>query len=139
MADSHIYTGYNRGRITMQEKNNTIWTIRDLKIKFDLEDIETLERYENAFEKMAEEEKKIPEDGRRSARIRAYCELFPRLFSRIFDEKTSEEIFGDVPSNVREYENIYLSFLDFVKRQSDENAENRSSRLAQYLPSGKSC
>ncbi len=109
-----------------------------MKIKLDLEDIETLERYENAFEKMEEEENKIPEDGRRSVCIRAYCELFPRLFSRIFDEKTSEEIFRDVPLNVGEYEDIYMSFLDFVKRQSTENAKNRQNRLAPYLPARKS-
>lgn len=113
------------------------WEINGLSLELDLEDVETLERYENAFEKMAKEENEIPKDGKKSERIRAYCQLFPRLYDRIFGEGTSDKIFKDVPMNTSRYEGIYFSFLSFVKSQGEQNAANRKNSIQKYIPKNR--
>lgn len=110
------------------------WEINGLSLELDMEDAEVQERYENAFEQMAEEEKTIEKDGKMSEFTRSYCNLFIRLYDRIFGEGTSEEIFAGVPVSITRYMEIYEDFLEFVGRQvSDANAHIKE-KLAKYRP-----
>lgn len=114
--------------------NLKTWEINGVELELDLEDADVLERYENAFEEMAQAEKEIPESGKQSARIRAYCGLFRKLYDRIFGDGTSDKIFSNVPTSSAAYDEIYCQFLDFAEKQIEESARQRSERLAKYKP-----
>lgn len=109
------------------------WEINGLSLTLDLDDYECAARYEAAFEAMSEEES-VPVEGKLSERIQSYCELFRRLFDRIFGDGTSDKLFEGIPTSCSAYDEVYLSFLDFVGRQISENARDRAARLAKYSP-----
>lgn len=114
------------------ETNEKVWKIGVLSLTLDLDDADVMERYENAFDQMAQEEKTIPKDGRTSARLRAYCELYRRLFDRIFGEGTSAQLFDSY--NVQRHEDAYMQFLDFVRSQKEQTTKARAQRMQRYLP-----
>lgn len=118
----------------MTENTAPCWEIRGLSLPLDLEDADTMERYEDAFAAMSGEERKIQKDGRQSERIRAYCMLYRSLFARIFGEGTAEKLFADVPMSAAAHEEIYLSFLDFARAQTKAAMERRAARLQKYKP-----
>ncbi|MCQ2053392.1 MAG: hypothetical protein MJZ03_05615 [archaeon] len=111
-----------------------IWEINGQSLELDLDNADNMERYENAFEIMSEEEKNLSEEGRQSERIRAYCRLFENLYDRIFGEGTSEKIFEGIPASIGRYDEIYESFLNFVKNQALEIAKASAERRMKYLP-----
>lgn len=111
-----------------------IWEINGLSLELDLEDADCMERYENAFDKMSEEEKQIPKDGKASVRIRAYCRLFRNLYDRIFGEGTSEKIFKGIPDNTDSYDEVYYKLLDFVTAQRNAAVTKRSEKMSKYRP-----
>ena len=110
------------------------WEINGLSLELDLDDADNMERYENAFELMAKEETEIPKDGRQSERIRAYCKLFHSLYDRIFGDGTSDKIFSGVKQSIKEYDEIYLSFLNFVQAQMISAAQERAEWRSKYFP-----
>lgn len=114
--------------------SHKIWEINGLSLELDLEDADCMERYENAFEKMSEEEKQIPKDGKASVRIRAYCRLFRNLYDRLFGEGTSEKLFEGVPENTDAYDEVYYKFLNFVTAQRTAAAAKRNEKLSKYRP-----
>lgn len=114
--------------------NQKIWEINGLSLELDLEDADCMERYENAFDKMSEEEKQIPKDGKASVRIRAYCRLFRDLYDRIFGEGTSEKIFKGIPDNTDAYDEVYYKLLDFVTAQRNAAVTKRSEKMSKYRP-----
>jgi hypothetical protein len=114
-----------------------IWEINGLSLELDLDDADVMERYEDAFAVMAEEEKSIPKDGKQSVRIRAYCKLYHDLYDRIFGEGTSEKIFADVKTSVQAADEIYISFLTFVTAQRVQSAKERAEWRAKYMPNRK--
>lgn len=110
------------------------WDINGLSLKFDLDDAETAERYENAFAEMEKEELAIPKDGKLSAVIRAYHAMFCRLYDRLFGDGTAEQIFAGKPVSISACDEVYGSFLDFVRAQRAEIAEKHAERLTKYRP-----
>lgn len=114
-----------------------IWQINGKAFELDLTDADTVERYENAFEDMAEAEKLIPKDGKASERIRACCGLFKKLFDTIFSDGTSDIIFEGIPTSISAYEEIYYSFLDFAQAQFEADTKQRAARLTKYTPNRK--
>jgi len=107
------------------------WEINGLSLEFDIEDLETAERYENAFAIMGEEEKQIAElGGKISDRIRAYCNLYLHLFENLFGKETAGQIFANQRMNARIYEEIYLSFLRFVQDSALNTADRRKENLS---------
>lgn len=109
------------------------WEINGISLHLDLEDAAAIERYEDAFDAMAEEEKKIPKDGKASKRIRAYCEMYRHLYDKIFGDGTADKIFGDT-MNAAVYDEVYDSFLEFVRGQLTAAAKRRSEHLNKYRP-----
>ena len=114
-----------------------IWEINGLSLELDLEDVETLERYEDAFAEMAEKEKSIPKDGKKSEIIRAYCELYHHLYDRLFGEGTSDKIFAGVRLNAEAYDNVYFSFLEFAHNQVTLSSERKAKALMRYKPQNR--
>ncbi|MDE6519236.1 MAG: hypothetical protein K2K91_02095 [Ruminococcus sp.] len=111
-----------------------IWKINGLELTLDMEDADTAERYESAFEVMMKEENETRNIAKLSQKIRAYCKIFRNLYDRIFGEGTSAKIFENVPENCAEYDRIYCDFLDFVKNQRSDSAQRKSRILAKYSP-----
>lgn len=111
-----------------------IWEINSLKLELDMEDADVQERYENAFEKLSEEENQIKKDGKMSEFTRSYCNLFVRLYDKIFGEGTSEKIFAGIPVSISRYIEIYDSFLEFIKQQTDDTNANIAKKVAKYRP-----
>lgn len=113
---------------------NTIWEINGVSLTLDLADADVMERYETAFDKMAEEEKQLPKDGKQSERIRAYCKLYRNMYDRIFGDGASGKIFMDQPDNASAYDEVYDNFLSFIRTQLVGTAEKRAERLNKYRP-----
>lgn len=109
------------------------WEYNGVSLEFDAEDIETLERYENAFAEMQSAFTDLPEDAGTSARMRQYCEVMRFLFDRIFGEGTAVKLLGD-KLNIGATEEAYSSFLAFVQAQTMATAERRTKLLAKYMP-----
>lgn len=117
----------------MSQKHKT-WEINGCSLPLDLEDLETVKRYENAFDLMSEDEKSLPKDGRVSARIESYCMMYHHLYDRIFGEGTAEQIFSGIPMNVSVYDDIYGQFLQFVREQGAENSRLKKESFSRYTP-----
>jgi len=111
-----------------------VWEINGLKLELDLSDADIMERYENAFEIMTADEKAIPKDGKASVQIRSACEMFRKLFDNLFGSGTADKIFSDVPTALSKYEEIYMSFLDFVQSQITEGVKKRNEMITKYIP-----
>lgn len=119
----------------MSQNNSTkVWEINGISLPLDLEDADVMERYENAFEQMSSAEKTIRLDGRASGRIRAYCNLYRKLYDNLFGAGTADKIFAGQPMSASVYELTYMSFLDFVRAQTAEATERRNALLTKYQP-----
>lgn len=114
--------------------SHKIWEINGISLELNLQDADANERCENAFEKMEENEKALPKDGKNSERIRQYCQLFRQLYDDIFGAGTSEKIFNGLPTSVDVYENIYYQFLDFINAQKVGIEMGRAKRIEKYTP-----
>ena len=112
---------------------NTLWEINGKTYELDLEDAETAERYEAAFEQMEKEEKQMPKDGKISVRIRAYYSLFVNLYDRIFGAGSGKEILGDKP-NTRTCNEVYDNLLLFVATQKQQTLEFQNAIVNKYSP-----
>lgn len=115
----------------------TVWEINGLSLELDLGDADVMERYEKAFEEMADTEKLLPKDGKASEKIRAYCNMFRKFFDKIFGSETSEKLFAGVPVKTSAYEDVYFSFLEFAEKQLADSAKQRAERLSRYRPNRK--
>lgn len=117
-----------------QNNNPKVWEINGISLPLDLEDVEVMERYEKAFDTMADAEKTIRIDGRASGRIRAYCMLYRNLFDNLFGAGTADKIFAGKPMSAAMHEEAYASLLDFVKAQTAAATERRNTLLKKYQP-----
>lgn len=118
----------------MSQNNLKVWEINSVSLPLDLEDVDVMERYENAFQQMQQDEISIPKDGKASDRIRAYCNLYRKLYDNLFGEGTADKIFDGQPMSAAVYESAYLSFLDFVRAQTAAANERRNALLTKYQP-----
>lgn len=112
---------------------DTKWEYNGETLELDLEDVDTLERYEAAFAEMQERFHDLPEDAGTAARMRQYCEAIRFVFDRIFGEGTAARLLGE-GLHVGDTEEAYLSFLGFVQAQTAAGAQRRTKLLAKYVP-----
>lgn len=112
---------------------NTKWEINGLTFELDLEDAETAELYETAFDLMEKEEKQMDKAGKMSEKIRAYCKLFENLYDRLFGEGSGKAILGDKP-NTRICNEVYDNFLSFVATQKEQTLAFQNSMVSKYSP-----
>ncbi len=76
-----------------QTTDLTVWKIHGHELRFDMEDAEELERYEAAFARMAETERSLVRTGKKSAIVRAYCEMYCTLFDNLFGAGAAQKLF----------------------------------------------
>ena len=107
------------------------WEISGLSLELDLENLETAERYDNAFALMNQEEHQILETEfeKHSDFIRAYCNLYRHLFEHLFGKETAGQIFQNLPVNSRVYEEIYIDFLRFAVTSQAQASDERRERF----------
>lgn len=97
-----------------------IWKpTKDLELEFDLADYEFMKKYEDAFKKMEQSEKRIQKAGAGSDIIKEYCQLFYDLYDDIFGEGTSQKIFKG-KYNVSLCDLTYESFLKCAELNAKE-------------------
>lgn len=114
-----------------------IWNpVDDVELYLDVEDYETAQNYEKAFEILDAEGKAVQKIGNGSATIKSYCQVFFNLFDNIFGKGTSEKIFkGKI--NSRLCDEIYESFLAFVASQKTDTESRRQHMISTYGPKKK--
>lgn len=100
----------------MSQEKNTIWSINGLELEMDLDDAETLEKYEKAFTEMDNQEKEFPKDGKTSEIVRRYCDLYYRLFENLFGKDDAVKIVQK-KYHMGQWEEVYASFLKFASLQ----------------------
>lgn len=111
----------------------TEWEVNGCVLELDLQDAETAERYEIAFDKMTEEEKLMPKDGKPSEQIRAYHKLFVNLYDNLFGNGTGIKILGE-KANTRICNETYEDFLAFVAEQKNATLEMQNNMIDRYSP-----
>ena len=107
----------------------TIWHIHGLELPLDIEDADTVEKYEAA---LAQLEQDMPEDKSAgvAAYIRAYCKAFRTFYG------TAEQIFSGISDNARRYTVVYGEFLTFVAKQAAQSQAESMQLKKKYLPKG---
>lgn len=113
----------------------TIWKINGLDLSLDIEDADTVERYEAALDQLEADVPKDKSEGA-AAYIRAYCKAFRTLYDSLFGDGTAARIFADVPDNVRKYTAVYGDFLAFVSKQAAQSQADMVQIRRKYLPKG---
>lgn len=109
------------------------WEYNGVELEVDTQDAFFVEKYETAFEKMAENEKKIQKIGKVSAVLKGYCQLFFDLFDDIYGPGTSDKLFnGKINSGMTD--ECYERFLDAVKEDKRISEQKRITYLSKYVP-----
>lgn len=111
----------------------TTWEINGLNLELDIEDYNDNVKYRNAFAVMDKEEKALQKDGDRGEFIKRYCLMYYHLYDNIFGEGTGERIFNG-KFNSRICDEIYDSFLGFVRAQTEEAQKRKSEFASRYTP-----
>lgn len=86
---------------------------------FDVRDADDAEKFENAVEKMRDEEKSIQKDGKASDIIRKQCKMIKRFFDNCLGEGAGIALCTD-KSNISDHYDAYESFLLMVRSQKDD-------------------
>lgn len=111
-----------------------MWEINGLQIEFDIEDLETAEKLDNALLEMQKEEKNVSQNSISMAKaIKSYCAVIRHFFEAIFGNETTDKIFEGVRINQRLYDEIFASFCELADNQKIARDE-RAKRLQRYVP-----
>jgi len=110
-----------------------IWKINGLEFELDMSDADTLEKYNEAFEKLQVKEKSLLKIGKQTDIIREYCKMFYELFDHLFGAGTGEKLFNGKHS-ARLCEEVYEKFIDFARDQVKEVNQNRNRIANKYTP-----
>ena len=118
---------------TNEQKNDlTTFTYNGASFHFDIEDIEDLQRYEDAYEQMAVDQKLIKKDGKKSEYVKSYCDMIRRMFDNILGAGAGEKICGE-RYNSRTDTDAYNAFLAFVAAQTDAGVAQKAALATTYL------
>lgn len=106
--------------------------INGVQLDIDMGDVAFIERYEKAFEKMEENEAKVPKTGTTTDRAKAFVSIFYELFDDIFGEGTGNAIF-DGKCNIRMCLDAYDDFIEICKSQIDETNKSIAKKYSKYM------
>ncbi|MGN1411451.1 MAG: DUF6673 family protein [Oscillospiraceae bacterium] len=109
-----------------------MWEINGLQIEFDIEDVETAEKVENALTNLSKA--KVEQTTSLAETIRQEYILIKQVFIDIFTTKTADNIFKDIKLNRRLYSDVLYSFYDYIDLQKKSMLLERSNRLNKYIP-----
>ena len=111
----------------------SLWRWNDVELEIDMEDVEFMEKYENAFDNMGLKESELKKTGKRSAIIRDYCEMFYQLFDDIFGPDTGKKLLGE-KMNVRVCEECYDAFLTACQKCVVEGNKRKKALANKFKP-----
>lgn len=111
----------------------SLYTINDVDLEIDMGDYDFQKKYEDAFEKMGEEEKALQKVGRSSEITKGYCQMFYNLFDRIFGDGTSVKLFGN-KYNVSLTNDVYDQFISACKEQAKKLHGDMDKMASKYKP-----
>ena len=111
----------------------SLYKINDVELEIDMEDYDFQKKYEDAFEKMYEEEKVLQKVGKASEITHGYCQMFRNLFDGIFGEGTSEKLFGN-KYNISLTNEVYDEFISICKEQSKKIQADMNKMTIKYKP-----
>ena len=112
---------------------NTTWDFNGVSLVLDLDDIATMERYEQAFTAMQQRFGEQEETASTAGKLRVYCEAIHFLFDTIFGAGTADALLGE-GLHVGKCEEAYDSFLAFVQAQTAERTERHAQMVRKYTP-----
>lgn len=107
------------------------WEINDIKLPFDFDDAETMDRYLTAMKQVQSDASTIVTEGTRADEIRSYCAVFDKMYDTIFGPGTADKIFQG-RKNINLYDMTYDDFLEFVKRCRMTSQRNTNDRIQKY-------
>ncbi len=114
-------------------ESRTNWTYQNRTFELDMNDLDTLSRYDDAVEAMKSAFAECPVGATDARRLIAYCEGIRRMLDTLFGEGTADELLGD-SKRPTDYDDVYESLTDFVHEQTAANAERRAQILGKYKP-----
>lgn len=107
------------------------WKYNDVVLEVDMEDVDFQEKYENAFIKMGETEKRLQKIGSLSGITKEYCQMFYQLFDDIFGSGTGAKLFNG-KYNLRLVDEAFDSFLGHCKKEVDSVNKRRMNTVKKY-------
>lgn len=115
----------------MSQEVITVFKYNGAEYECDVRDADTSERFEDAVEKMKEEEKNLPKTGKTSELIRAHCKLIKDFFDRVLGEGAGNALCTE-KSNVSKCYAAYEAFLEVIRLQKDDivNSKNTFSKYS---------
>ena len=112
---------------------NTTWEFNGVSLVLDLDDIATMERYEQAFTAMQQRFGEQEANATTAGKLRIYCESIRFLFDTIFGFGTAAALMGDGLS-ISKCEDAYDSFLTFVQAQTVERTQRHEQMVRKFMP-----
>ena len=109
------------------------WSYNNIEFEVDLQDADFAEKYEKAFERMGQDEKKVQKAGSNSELIRGYCGLFHNLFDDIYGTGTAKKLF-DGKMNAEMCNLAYTAFIGACMRCNEEASQQRGHLMSRYAP-----
>ena len=116
-----------------------MWEYQGKRWELDLEDYDTAVRFKQALEALSAQEGQLKESleagdavFRGPEGIRAYAEMFHRVFAGLFGQEAVDSLF-EGRCNIRECDEAYLSLMEYLRGQM-EAARVRKERFMAYLP-----
>lgn len=103
----------------MSQEVNTMFQYNGVKYEFDVRDADASEKFENAVEKMREEEAAISKIGKSSELIRAHCKLIKDFFDRVLEDGAGNAVCTE-KNNISICYAAYEAFLEVVRLQRDD-------------------
>ena len=111
----------------------SLFKINEVELEIDMEDADFQDKYQTAFDKMAETEKKLVKAGRAADITRAYCHMYFDLFDDIFGDGTADKIFnGKCKTSV--CEEVYMQFIGECSRQVSAMMKHRDAFVKKFTP-----
>ena len=111
----------------------SLWEWNDVELEIDMDDVDFLEKYENAFANMEVKENELMKTGKKSEIAREYCGMFYRLFNEIFGPGTGEKLLGE-KMNVRNCEECYISFIAECQKNVMESNKRKNAMMNKFKP-----
>lgn len=112
---------------------NTTWKYNGQSFELDLNDLNTLERYDAASDAMKNVFRGVPSGASDARQLITYCAGIRALVDTLFGEGTAAMLLGD-SQKPTDYDDLLESFGDFCRAQTEENAKRREVLLDKYKP-----
>lgn len=120
-------------KVQKQQTPETTWTCNGYSYYLDMNDLSTLEKYDQAVEAMKAAFREVPAGASDARRLIAYCEGIRRMLDVLFGEGTADELLGGTQKPT-DFDDVYDSLTDFVHEQTAAAAERRQKILDKYRP-----